>query len=176
MVSVLLLLCLIAGINSLRLRPTRMQTVRSNDLRIWESVEGKGSTSGDSSSDGLSEDVKLKFKAIRQYKEIYGNLAVDSTFVVPSADFSWPEDTWGLQLGAVVDKIKNSDDYDGYKAELEEIGFKYTAPAAMMSGLEDDGTGFDTGQIVTYGLYAWIFYLAVDTARIVFFTGSPPGQ
>lgn len=172
---ILLAFCIFSVVLGYSLRPVRTLAVRRNGLRVYEGVEGAGDLEDQEVTPDINAELKRQFKAIRQYKEIYGNLAVDSTFIVPSADFSWPEDTWGLELGSVVDKIKNTDDYDGYKAELEDIGFKYSAPSAPMSGLEPRGSGFEPGQLVTYGLYAWILYLAVDTARIVFFTG-PPGQ
>ena len=117
-----------------------------------------------------------EFNGIRQYKEIFGNLQVPADFVVPTADFSWPEETWGMPLGKVVDTIKNTDEYDVYKAELEKIGFRYSLPKAANNEqtMEEAQKDFDVGNIITIALYSWIAYLAYDTARIVFFSGPPP--
>ena len=115
-----------------------------------------------------------EFNGIRQYKEIFGNLQVPADYVVPTADFSWPEETWGMPLGKIVDTIKNTDEYDVYKAELEKIGFRYSLPKAAEQTMEEAQKDFDVGNIVTIALYSWIAYLAYDTARIVFFSGPPP--
>ena len=121
--SICLILCIFRAASGYIVRPVRTLTARRNIERIYEGVEGARDLEGQgAAAPELSDEIKREFKAIRQYKEIYGNLAVDSTFVVPSADFSWPEDTWGLKLGSVVDKIKTTDDYDKYKEELEDIG------------------------------------------------------
>lgn len=122
----------------------------------------------------IPEDKVKEFDGIRQYKDIYGNLQVPDDFVVPTADFSWPEETWGMQLGKIVDTIKNTDEYDIYKEELERIGFRYSAPAPPQQTMEEARKDFDFGNIITIGLYSWIAYLAYDTARIVFFSGPPP--
>lgn len=122
----------------------------------------------------VPEDKAREFDGIRQYKDIFGNLQVPADFVVPTADFSWPEETWGMPLGKIVDTIKNTDEYDLYKNELENIGFRYSAPAVPEQTMEGARKDFDFGNIITIGLYSWIAYLAYDTARIVFFSGPPP--
>ena len=125
-----------------------------------------------------------EFNAIRRYREIHGNVMVPADFVVPLSDFSWPEESWGMALGKVVTSIKTTTDYDGYRTELEDMGFKYQEPSAAASSSSlssGDGqtgdqskAGFDFGNIVTYGLYGWIGFLLVDTIKIVATKGEGP--
>ena len=45
------------------------------------------------------------YNALVRYKEIHGYLMVPQPFVVPEQSDEWPEETWGLRLGARVNAI-----------------------------------------------------------------------
>jgi hypothetical protein len=45
---------------------------------------------------------------LNTYKDINGDLLVPTKFVVPTGDIIWPEETWGMNLGYVLDCIKCS--------------------------------------------------------------------
>lgn len=66
--------------------------------------------------------VKL---ALLRYKELHGDMMVPTKFVVPSKSSKWPEETWSLNLGAVVESIRESNEYEEHKEELLAIGFNY---------------------------------------------------
>jgi hypothetical protein len=119
-------------------------------LSLRESKLRCESGMGASPPSPIPEDKVKEFDGIRQYKDIYGNLQVPDDFVVPTADFSWPEETWGMQLGKIVDTIKNTDEYDIYKEELERIGFRYSAPAPPAT---DYGRGKEGFRLRQYHYY-----------------------
>ena len=66
--------------------------------------------------------VKL---ALLRYKELHGDMMVPTTFVVASKSSKWPEETWSLNLGAVVVNIRESNEYEEHKEELVAMGFNY---------------------------------------------------
>jgi hypothetical protein len=41
-----------------------------------------------------------------KYKESNSDMLVPSRFVVPEDDIIWPEETWGMKLGSVVNDIR----------------------------------------------------------------------
>ncbi|OQR84165.1 hypothetical protein ACHHYP_13794 [Achlya hypogyna] len=47
-----------------------------------------------------------KILALETYAKIHGDLLVPRSFVVPTDDGAWPEDTWGLKLGLAVNNIR----------------------------------------------------------------------
>ena len=157
-----------------RILPSGRFHPRSSCRVMCESGAGSSNLGEVSEKVDIPAERAQEFNGIRQYKEIFGNLQVPSDYVVPTADFSWPEETWGMPLGKIVDTIKNTDEYDIYKEELEKIGFRYSAPKPPQQTMEEAKKDFDLGNIITIGLYSWIAYLAFDTARIVFFSGPPP--
>jgi hypothetical protein len=65
--------------------------------------------------------------ALTVYKEENGNLNVTREFVIPSSA-PWAEETWGMNLGSIVDTIRHqgiylSDDKPERKEWLDEMGF-----------------------------------------------------
>eukprot|EP00937_MAST-01D_sp_MAST-1D-sp2_P002301 g2301.t1 len=64
--------------------------------------------------------------ALRAYSEIYGDLEVAKTFVVP-ANAPWPEPSWGMKLGSRVSDIRSVGAYGAgsteKRAALDELGF-----------------------------------------------------
>lgn len=80
------------------------------------------------SSDPLVDDWALIIKALKLYKELYGNLRVASKFVVPDSD-PWPRLTRNMKLGVRVAAIRSTGRFvRGHperKAELDELGFEW---------------------------------------------------
>ena len=59
------------------------------------------------------------------YKEIYGDLLVPLSFVVPKNDESWPDDSWGSKLGSIVNSIRLGRSHTNYYEDLLSIGFDF---------------------------------------------------
>jgi hypothetical protein len=72
-----------------------------------------------------SNVYELVRAAMLKYKGLKGNMLVPQKFVVPTDDISWPEETWGMKLGSVVDTIRRGKSYANKQADLESIGFNY---------------------------------------------------
>ncbi|KAL3924793.1 MAG: hypothetical protein SGILL_000822 [Bacillariaceae sp.] len=72
------------------------------------------------------------YLALKRYKEIYGDMVVPQPFVVPSDSSDWPEESWGLRLGARVNAIRSQGTFVKNSEErremLDEIGFVWTPP------------------------------------------------
>jgi hypothetical protein len=73
-------------------------------------------------------------RALQNYQDIYGNLLVPHRYVVIAGDVEWPEETWGMTLGAAVTSIRSGHSYLDKREELEGIGFDYS--------LQENGTEF----------------------------------
>ncbi|OQR86646.1 hypothetical protein ACHHYP_10338 [Achlya hypogyna] len=74
--------------------------------------------------DCSEENWNVRLRALRIYKELYGDLLVSSFFVVPAMD-PWPQDLWHLKLGVTVCTIRQSIDNcpPERKSELDTLGF-----------------------------------------------------
>jgi hypothetical protein len=72
------------------------------------------------------------YDALKRYGELYGDLLVPQPFVVPDDSEEWPEDTWGLRLGARVNAIRSQgtfvNDNPERRAMLDGINFVWTPP------------------------------------------------
>jgi hypothetical protein len=79
------------------------------------------------------ESVRL---VLSLYMTVYGNLLVPLRFVIPSQSMVWPEDMWGLRLGAMVSRIRAGYCYVSMREELEVMGFEY-GPLKLNSHGED---------------------------------------
>ena len=71
------------------------------------------------------------YVALERYKETYGDLLVPQPFVVPeTAD--WPEESWGLRLGARVNAIRSQGTFIKNNSDrqdmLDSLGFVWTPP------------------------------------------------
>lgn len=73
------------------------------------------------------------YDALKRYKELNGDLFVPQPYVVPDGDKDWPEDLWGLRLGARVNAIRSQGTFvrtnPDRKVELDELGFEWDPPA-----------------------------------------------
>jgi hypothetical protein len=72
--------------------------------------------------------------ALATHKRIYGNMTVKQRFVVPSSE-EWPEETWGVKLGATVSKIRSANCFvDGNPERrqwLDDEGFVWALRAGI---------------------------------------------
>ena len=73
---------------------------------------------------------QLVYDALKRYKEMYGDLLVPQPFVVPEKTKEWPEQTWGLRLGARVNAIRSQGTFVNSDPErkelLTDLGFVWT--------------------------------------------------
>jgi len=90
---------------------------------------------------GFETDKKLSandkrfqavYLALERYKETYGDLLVPQPFVVPSDSSEWPDESWGLRLGARVNAIRSQGTFIKNNSErqdmLDALGFVWTPP------------------------------------------------
>ena len=63
------------------------------------------------------------YRALKAYKEKFGNLSIPMKFVVAADDLSWPEELRGLKLGDVAHNIRNHAAYEEHRTALELMGF-----------------------------------------------------
>jgi hypothetical protein len=72
------------------------------------------------------------YLALERYKETYGDLLVPQPFVVPADSSEWPEESWGLRLGARVNAIRSQGTFIKNNSErqdmLDALGFVWTPP------------------------------------------------
>ena len=72
------------------------------------------------------------YSGLQRYKEIYGDLLVPQPFVIPEGSNDWPQDVWGLRLGARVNAIRSQGTFvktDPEKRQLlEDLGFVWFPP------------------------------------------------
>ncbi|KAH9094574.1 hypothetical protein LEN26_018247 [Aphanomyces euteiches] len=60
--------------------------------------------------DGVQANWKKNLLALETYKAIHGDLLVQSSFIVPDQDPKWPQDTWNINLGSLVYRLRDSKD------------------------------------------------------------------
>jgi hypothetical protein len=69
---------------------------------------------------------------LKRYKEIHGDMLVPQPFIVPENSNDWPEDTWGLRLGARVNAIRSQGTFvkasPERKKQLDDLGFVWVPP------------------------------------------------
>ena len=69
--------------------------------------------------------------ALRTYRQLHvptrkhAKWSVKSQFVVPTGHASWPEATWGVRLGAVVNDMRLGTTYKQHRPEAEALGLDY---------------------------------------------------
>ena len=74
------------------------------------------------------ELVKL---ALLKYRDLYGDMLVAQSFVVPQKSRIWPRGSWGMNLGSIVHGIRGGSRYVEKKEELEALGFDYGSQKAI---------------------------------------------
>jgi hypothetical protein len=73
---------------------------------------------------------KLIKVALVRYKDLFGDMLVPRSFVVPVGNVTWPEETWGIKLGVAVKGIRVHGNYVDKRADLESIGFDYSSQSS----------------------------------------------
>jgi hypothetical protein len=72
------------------------------------------------------------YDALVTYNNIYGDLLVPQPFVVPEKSDEWPENTWGLRLGARVNAIRSQGTFvhtnPDRRQQLDNLGFVWSPP------------------------------------------------
>jgi hypothetical protein len=56
-------------------------------------------------------------------------MLVPNRFKVPDDDVAWPEKTWNMTLGSVVNDIRSGHSYVDKREDLLSIGFDYSSQA-----------------------------------------------
>ena len=88
-------------------------------------------------SDGgavTANDLRFQkvYTALKTFKELNGDLLVPQPFVVPQGSTDWPEETWGLRLGARVNAIRSQGTFINKNPErrtlLDDLGFAWNPP------------------------------------------------
>jgi hypothetical protein len=69
--------------------------------------------------------------AMKTYMKLNSNLRVKTNFIVPDEDNSWPMETWGFKLGAVINKLKRSKNFDEVKLNLLNSGINLQTPGKV---------------------------------------------
>lgn len=92
----------------------------------------ESSTSAQENMSANDKRFQAIYDALLRYKEIYGDLLVPQAFVIPEDSQDFPENTWGIRLGARVNNIRTQGSYVNNNSEREEmlteIGFVWTPP------------------------------------------------
>jgi len=87
-----------------------------------------------------ANDVRFRnvYMALATYKHLYDDLIVPQPFVVPVGSPDWPEETWGLRLGARVNAIRSQGTFvnnsPARRALLDELGFEWSPPLERRRG------------------------------------------
>ncbi|OQR84817.1 hypothetical protein ACHHYP_12790 [Achlya hypogyna] len=75
-----------------------------------------------------------QLKALTVYKEMHGDLLVPYRFIVPNGDERWPQETWGMALGNLVHKLRQSSSLGAdRRSALEELGFVFDGLKTVIS-------------------------------------------
>jgi hypothetical protein len=65
--------------------------------------------------------------ALLTYQDLYNDMLVPQRFKVPGGDVAWPEGTWNMTLGYVVNTIRTGNSHVDKREDLESIGFDYSS-------------------------------------------------
>jgi hypothetical protein len=73
-------------------------------------------------------------QAVKTYKRLHaipdgGSVAIPGSFVVPHDSSEWPQELWGMKLGAVTCGILHSGFYEEYRDIFDELGLSAKYPS-----------------------------------------------
>jgi shikimate 5-dehydrogenase len=88
------------------------------------------------------EVIYKAFETYKRLNNINGLFTVPRRFIVPSNDDNWPKETWGMNLGILTSRIRNSNAWKDHRLELEELGFDYSSQE--VNSFEDIYKAFET--------------------------------
>lgn len=93
------------------------------------------------------ERFRKVYSGLDTYRKIYGDLLVPQPFTIPTGDPQWPEDTWGLRLGARVNAIRSQGTFVNGNPErrqmLDDLGFAWSPPKVDRRGRKPTSSGDD---------------------------------
>ena len=113
----------------------KVATLRQDNHSIRR-TRAKVSQAVDLNPDNLSRSCEMECKhgetlfryhvrCLSTYKEIYGDMLVKQQYVVPWSK-DWPDEMWGLRLGALVNSIRCGKVYQNHEKELTALGFVFS--------------------------------------------------
>ncbi|KAF0685117.1 Aste57867_22942 [Aphanomyces stellatus] len=70
-----------------------------------------------------------KLLALKTYKQLFGHVVVPRSFQVPRGHSDWPEVTWDLQLGVLVNNLRTRDQPSDRRLQLDVLGFVWDTMA-----------------------------------------------
>jgi hypothetical protein len=114
--------------------PVELESKTEPDIAA---LEAEALRVGESAS---ANDIRFQkvYVALATYKKLFGDLLVPQPFVVPKASSDWPEETWGLRLGARVNAIRSQGTFvnnnPARKDLLDAIGFVWSPPKERRRG------------------------------------------
>jgi hypothetical protein len=68
------------------------------------------------------ERSRIALLAFQTHKDIFGHVNIPDDFIVPSANDLWPKETHGINLGSLLDNIRNHDIHETIHDNLIELG------------------------------------------------------
>jgi hypothetical protein len=93
------------------------------------------------------ERFRKVHSSLETYRKVFGDLLVPQPFVVPDSDPQWPQDVWGLRLGARVNAIRSQGTFVNGNPErrqmLDDLGFVWSPPKAERRGRKRMEDGLD---------------------------------
>jgi hypothetical protein len=99
--------------------------------------------------DEMERQWEVVKEALATYKRKYGDMTVKQRFVVPTGK-EWPEETWGMKLGATVRDIRSSNYFvDGNperKQWLDDEGFVWAVRASTAEIIREAAVHYGGGR------------------------------
>ena len=86
---------------------------------------------GSSGGDRIIIEFEVSRLALKTYFNIYGDLEVPCAFCIPIHDHLWPENTWGLKLGNIAERIRHNGFYKEHRDVLIKMGFPFSISKAL---------------------------------------------
>ena len=72
--------------------------------------------------DAHKEQSRIALSGFTQYKQHFGDCEVVVSFKIPGDDESWSEEVRGMNLGRILDNIRNRDDHKDIHEKLAALG------------------------------------------------------
>ena len=99
--------------------------------------------------DEMARQWEVVKEALAIHKRILGNMTVKHRFVVPSSK-EWPEEMWGMKLGATVNQIRSSNYFvDGNPERrqwLDDEGFVWAVRASPTEIIREAAVHYGRGR------------------------------
>ncbi len=98
---------------------SRIRSIRKKGSKLYDTLVELGL---DMTKDKPFHDFERVYTALVFYKEIYGNLDVPFSYVVPENDNRFPPKAHGFKLGCAVKNIKKHHTFKEHKERLTALG------------------------------------------------------